>query len=55
VKNAEKLVVITNKIFFANCYHDFEADVVIFFENLDTSHLSPINGLWYIRFDVCAI
>jgi len=55
LKNGEQLLVITNYIFFANHQRDFEEDEVIFFENLDTSHLLPINGFWYIRFDVCSI
>jgi hypothetical protein len=54
VKNAEKLLVITN-IFFASFQGDFEVDMVMFFENLDTSHLSPIDGFWRIRFCVGAI
>ena len=29
--------------------------MVFFFEKLDTSHLSQINGFWHIRFDVSAI
>ncbi len=28
--------------------------MVMFFENLDTSHFSPIDGFWHIRFYVGA-
>ena len=34
---------------------DFKILMSIFFENLDTSHLSHINGFWNIRFNVCSI
>jgi hypothetical protein len=43
-------------LFFSKKQGDFEVDMVILiFENLDTSHLSPIDGFWHIRFYVGAI